>query len=61
MGGRWGQLSIKLKRVCTTGTVRYTSVFNGVPLPGSQVADVTFFTLAPAYVGPRPPTLYCTC
>jgi hypothetical protein len=46
------QFSFRLKRFCT-GPTQALSSFNGVSLPGSQIGNTTYFSLAPSCVSLR--------
>jgi len=44
----WMQLSLRLRRWCSSGATAYSSSFYGVSFPGSVLNSTTFFSLSPS-------------
>jgi len=46
-----GVFSFRLMRFCTTGKTRVTASAYGVSFPGTQIGNVTYYSMSPTYVG----------
>lgn len=44
-----GVFSFRLMRFCTTGNTRVTASAYGVSFPGTQIGNVTYYSMSPSY------------